>query len=48
MVKLKRNEEEIRRFIILRELAGEEKIFQISEEIGCATAAEPHPISSDI
>ena len=38
MVKLKRKEEEKRRFIILQELAKKKSIFQISKEIGCGSA----------
>ena len=37
MVKLKRKEEEKRRFIILQELAKKKSIFQISKEIGCGS-----------
>lgn len=37
MVKLKRKEEEKRRFIILQELAKNKRIFQISKEIGCGS-----------
>ena len=38
MVKLKRKEEEKRRFIILQELVKKKSIFQISKEIGCGSA----------
>ena len=38
MVKLKRKEEEKKRFIILQELEKKKSIFQISNEIGCGSA----------